>query len=146
MTKGKPQPPKMYALKRDAGDHDTACLVANFLFDDHSKLLFAAHGSFDSKKIAFANSLFSLTSCPLRDNDLYRKPEGTIGMAGFAKRLVKQFRDIWTAVGDHGDGAEADSVEELEQEMLIVNRFDFQRHRRSLKRRGETVPHLILDS
>ena len=47
-----------------------------------------------------------------------------IGMVGFAKRLVKQFRDIWTAVGD-GDGAEADSVEELEQEMLIVNRFGF---------------------
>ena len=62
VTKGKPQPPKMYALKRDATDHDTACLVANLLFDDRAKLLFAAHGSFDSKKIAFANSLFSLTS------------------------------------------------------------------------------------
>ena len=108
----------MYALKRDAADRDTACIVANILFDDRAKLLFAAHGSFDSKKIAFANSLFSLTSGPLRDIGLYRKPEGTIGKVGFAKRLVKQFRDIWTAVGDHGDGAEADAVEELEQEML----------------------------
>ena len=125
MTKGKPQPPKMYTLTRDAADQDTACVVANIVFDDRAKLLFVLHGSFDSKKIAFANSLFSLTSGPLRDNGLHRKPEGTTGMVGFDKRLVKQFRHIGTAVGDHGDGAEADAVEEIEQEMLIVNRFGF---------------------
>ena len=145
MTKGKPQPPKMYALKRDAADHDTACLVANLLFDDRAKLLFVAHGSFDSKKIAFANSLFSLTSGPLRDKGLHRKPVGSIGMVGFAKRLVKQFRDIWTAVGD-GDGAEADAVEELEQEMLIVNRFGFPKAQTLITAERGTVPHLILDT
>jgi len=123
VTKGKPQPPKMYALKRDAADQDTACLVANLLFGDRAKLIFAAHGSADSKKIAFANSLFSLTSGPLRDNGLHRKPEGTTGMVGFAKRLVKQFRDIGTAVGDHGDGAEADTVEEPSELEQLATKF-----------------------